>query len=280
MTWWWNIMINIEVKDLHFYYDKKEEILKGINLTFDKKSTAIIGQNGAGKTTFVKLLKGLLKPKSGDIIIDGINTKTVSAAKLSKHIGMVFQNPDDQIFKNKVIDEVMFGPLNIGQSNKEAEENSKRALEEVNILDKINENPYNLSLAERKLVSIASVIAMNTEIIIFDEPTIAQDYEGKKRIKNIIKGLKEKGKLVITIIHDMDFAAENFDRIVVFAEGKVLLDGTTREVFSNKEVLEKAYLELPHITELCNRLGFNETLLSVEEFLKKGDMMINGKNKR
>lgn len=273
-------MGNIEVENLYFYYDKEDEILKGINLTFDKKSTAIIGQNGAGKTTFVKLLKGLLKPQSGDIIIDGINTKSTSAAKLSKHIGMVFQNPDDQIFKNKVIDEVMFGPLNIGQSSKEAEENSKRALEEVGIIDEINKNPYDLSLAERKLVSIASVIAMDTKIIIFDEPTIAQDYEGKKRISDIIKRLKEKGKLVITIIHDMDFAAENFDRIIVFAEGKILLDGSAHEVFSNKEVLEKAYLELPHVTELCSRLGFNETFLSVEEFFEKGDMMINEKNNR
>lgn len=114
-------MSNIEIKELHFYYDKEDEILKGINLNFDKKATAIIGQNGAGKTTFVKLLKGLLKPQSGDIIINGVNTKILSAAKLSKYIGMVFQNPDDQIFKNKVIDEVMFGPLNIGQSKEEAE---------------------------------------------------------------------------------------------------------------------------------------------------------------
>lgn len=270
-------MSNIEIKDLHFYYDKEDEILKGINLNFDKKATAIIGQNGAGKTTFVKLLKGLLKPQSGNIIINGVNTKTLSAAKLSKYIGMVFQNPDDQIFKNKVIDEVMFGPLNIGQSKEEAEESAKIALEEVGILEEINKNPYDLSLAERKLISIASVIAMNTEIIIFDEPTIAQDYEGKQRIKKIINNLKEKDKLVITIIHDMDFVAETFERTIVFAEGEVLLDGTTREVFSNKEVLEKAYLELPHVTELCNRLGLNETFLSVEEFLEKGDM-IYGKN--
>ncbi|MFL0248970.1 energy-coupling factor ABC transporter ATP-binding protein [Clostridium neuense] len=262
-------MNSIEIKELHFYYDKEEEILKGLNLTFDKKSTAIIGQNGAGKTTFVKLLKGLLKPKSGDIIINGVNTKSVSPAKLSKSIGMVFQNPDDQIFKNKVIDEVMFGPLNIGKSRTDAEKNSMLALEEVGLSNETYKNPYDLSLAERKLISIASVIAMDTDIIIFDEPTIAQDYEGKQKIKNIIKSLKEKGKLVITIIHDMDFVAENFERTVVFAEGKVLLDGTTREVFSNKEVLEKAYLELPHVTELCNKMGFKETFLSIEEFLEK-----------
>ncbi|WP_053242552.1 ABC transporter ATP-binding protein [Clostridium sp. DMHC 10] len=159
-------MNNIEIRNLHFYYDKEEEILKGLNLNFDERSTAIIGQNGTGKTTFVKLLKGLLRPKSGDIIINGINTKSVSAAKLSKHIGMVFQNPDDQIFKNKVIDEVMFGPLNIGQSREEAKKNSKLALEEVGISYEINKNPYDLSLAERKLISIASVIAMDTKIII------------------------------------------------------------------------------------------------------------------
>lgn len=261
-------MNNIEIKDLHFYYNEEDEILKGINLTLNKGTTAIIGQNGAGKTTFVKLLKGLLKPKSGDIIINGINTKSLSAAKLSKYIGMVFQNPDDQIFKNKVMDEVMFGPLNIGQSRVDAEKNSKLALEAVGILEEVNKNPYDLSLAERKLISIASVIAMDTDIVIFDEPTIAQDYEGKQKIKNIIKNLREMGKLVITIIHDMDFVAETFERTIVFAEGKVLLDGTTREVFSNKKALEKAYLELPHVTELCNKLNINETHLSVDEFLK------------
>jgi energy-coupling factor transport system ATP-binding protein len=260
-------MSRIEVKNLHFSYTEGEEILKGINIKLDNEATAIIGQNGAGKTTFVKLLKGLLKPSSGDILINGINTKDITVAELAKHIGLVFQNPNDQIFKNKVMDEVMFGPLNIGQDGAEAKKNSINALEIVGLHDKKDENPYDLSLSERKLISIASIVAMDTDIIIFDEPTIAQDYAGKERIKTIIKNLKEQGKLVLTIIHDMDFVAEAFERTVVFSEGCILLDGSTREVYSHKEELESSYLEPPHVTQLCQKLGFKETFLTVEEFV-------------
>lgn len=260
-------MNKIEVSDLHFYYRVEDEILKGLNLSFDSRSTAIIGQNGAGKTTFVKLLKGLLKPTSGDILINGINTKDVTVAELAKHIGLVFQNPNDQIFKNKVMDEIMFGPLNIGQSPKEAEENSINALKMVGLYDKKDENPYDLSLSERKLISIASIVAMDTDIIIFDEPTIAQDHTGKEKIKNIIKELSARGKLVLAILHDMDFVAETFERTLVFAMGSVLLDGTTGEVYSHKDMLEAAYLEPPHVTQLCQKLGVTETFLTVEEFI-------------
>lgn len=261
-------MINkIEIKNLYFHYKIQEEVLSGISLDFDSSSTAIIGQNGAGKTTFVKLLKGLLKPTEGEIIINGIDTKATTVAELAKHIGLVFQNPNDQIFKNKVIDEIMFGPLKIGKNLSEAEKISMKALETVGLQDMKNENPYDLSLAERKLISIASILAMDTDIIIFDEPTIAQDYAGKEKIKGIIKELSAKGKLVIAILHDMDFVAETFERTLVFAEGKVLLDGGTREVYSHKEILEKAYLELPHVTELSYKLKASKTILSVEEFI-------------
>lgn len=260
-------MSSIEVRNLHFSYDAGEEILKGIDLEFDDRSTAIIGQNGAGKTTFVKLLKGLLKPSAGDISINGINTKEATVAQLSRHIGLVFQNPNDQIFKNKVIDEVMFGPLNIGQDGSTARTNSMNALEMVGLSSKTDENPYDLSLSERKLISIASILAMDTGIVIFDEPTIAQDFAGRQDIKKIIKTLKEQGKLVLTIIHDMDFVAETFERTIVFSQGKVLLDGGTREVYSHYEELNSAYLEPPHVTQLCQKLGYKETFLTVEEFI-------------
>jgi len=260
-------MSKISVKNLRFSYNEGDEILKGMNIEFDERSTAIIGQNGAGKTTFVKLLKGLLKPTEGDIFINGINTKKVTVAELSKHIGLVFQNPNDQIFKNKVIDEVMFGALNIGLGAEKAKENSIKALEMVGLEDKLEENPYDLSLSERKLITIASIVAMDTDIIILDEPTIAQDHLGIEKIKAIIKSLREKGKLVLTIIHDMDFVAETFERTLVFARGQILLDGTTREVYSHRDELEEAYLEPPHVTQLCQMLGVKETFLTVEEFI-------------
>jgi energy-coupling factor transport system ATP-binding protein len=180
---------------------------------------------------------------------------------------MVFQNPNDQIFKSSVIDEVMFGPLNIGQSPENAKENSIRALELVELLDKNGENPYDLSLSERKLITIASILAMNTEMIIFDEPTIAQDYFGKNKVKKIIKELSHKGKLVITITHDMDFVAETSERVIVLNQGEVILDGSAEDVFSNSDILRSAYLEPPSITQLCKKLGYGKTFLTVEEFV-------------
>lgn len=261
-------MTSITVKSLSFYYKKEDPILTDISLTFDQRTTAIIGQNGAGKTTLVKLLKGLLKPASGEIWINDQDTRVVSVAKLAGYIGLVFQNPNDQIFKSKVIDEVMFGPLNVGQPKEEAITNSMNALLMVGMEDKKDDHPYDLSLSERKLISIASIIAMNTDIVIFDEPTIAQDYAGKETIKRVIHDLQKKGKWVITIIHDMDFVAETFERTIVLANRKILLDGTTREIFLQKEVLVQAGLNLPHVTQLGYLLEKNKTVLTIDEFIK------------
>lgn len=257
----------IEIKDMHFSYTENEPILKGIDLTLDTRTTAVIGQNGAGKTTFVKLLKGLLRPNQGQILLNGEDIAKMTVAQISRHIGLVFQNPNDQIFKNKVIDEVMFGPLNVGMEEKEALEHSKKALAMVGLEHAAEENPYDMGLSERKLIAIASILAMDTDVIIFDEPTIAQDYKAKEKIKEIIRSLKSEGKIVLTIIHDMDFVAESFERTIVFAKGKVLLDGPTAEVFSKREELEQAYLEPPHVTQLCNSLGYREVFLNVEDFV-------------
>lgn len=257
----------IRVDNLSFSYSEDKPILKQMNISFDRRTTAIIGQNGAGKTTFVKLIKGLLKPINGSIYYGGKDIASETVAMLAGKIGFVFQNPNDQIFKNKVIDEVMFGPLNIGMTPKMAQEKSMKALERLGLKGMINENPYDLGLSERKLVAIASILAMDTRVIILDEPTIAQDYNGKEIIKGLIKELREEGRLVITIIHDMDFVGEAFERAVVFAEGKILLDGPTKEVFENVDVLKKAYLEQPHVTQLCSRLGYMDIYLTVEDFL-------------
>jgi energy-coupling factor transport system ATP-binding protein len=262
-------MTRIRVDHLTFSYGQGEAVLKDITLDFDHRSTAIIGQNGAGKSTFVKLLKGLLKPSSGEIEVNGLNVKHTTAANLAKHIGLVFQNPNDQIFKGRVLDEVMFGPRNIGQDEVTAKENALKALEMVGLEGKQDFNPHDLSLSEKKLVCIASVLAMDPGIIIFDEPTIAQDHAGKEKIKQVIHTLKKQNKLVMTIIHDMDFVAENFERTIVFHQGTVLLDGDTREVFSRKEMLEQARLEAPHITQLGEKLGYNDrTFLTPEEFIE------------
>ena len=230
-------------------------MFENLNLLLDHRITAIIGQNGAGKTTLVRLLKGLLKPVSGSIYFgeEDISQKTV--AMLAGKVGYVFQNPDDQIFKYNVLDEVMFGPLNIGMNPETAKEKALKALELMGLSGKEKENPYDLDLHERKMVAIASVLAMDTEVIILDEPTIAQDDTGKKRISSMIKQLSDSGKLVIAILHDMDFVAENFERVIVMAHGTVLADGVPEEVFAQDEVLKKARLQKPSMTQLLERLG-------------------------
>lgn len=262
-------MNEIKTENVSFSYDQKTIVLKDINLTLANKPTAIIGQNGAGKSTLVKLFKGLLKPTEGDIWINGKNTKEFTAAQLASHIGLVFQNPGDQIFKHKVIDEVMFGPLNIGQSREKAYQNSIEALKKVHMEKYKDENPYDLNLSQQKLVTIASILAMNPPIIIFDEPTIGQDDFGKELLKNLIRDLAAEGKLVLTIIHDMDFVAETFERTIVMNQGEVILDGPTREVFAKEDIIKLAKLDLPHVMQMAKVFGIEETVLTVDELITR-----------
>lgn len=259
----------INIRDVSFSYDKSTPVLKHISLFIDSRSTAIIGQNGAGKTTLVKLIKGLLRPDSGSIEILGEDIKDKTVAYLSKSVGLVFQNPSDQIFKHNVFDEVMFGPLNIKMSRKEAEERTISALSATGLYERKEMNPQDLSLSEKKLLCIASVIAMDTKIVILDEPTIAQDHYGRNKIKEIIGLLKSEDKLVMTIIHDMDFVAECFERTIVLNEGSALLDGDTKSVFSNCAALSRARVEPPHIAQLATSIGMKQICLTPEEFVLK-----------
>lgn len=258
-------MSEIKMENLHFAYPSGEDVLKGLDFTIDTRSTAIIGQNGAGKTTFVKLLKGLLRPTAGTIWLDGADTASMRAAELASYIGLVFQNPDDQIFKASVQDEVMFGPLQIGMGREEARRAAEEAMEWMGLTGLEAQNPYDMGLSVRKLIAIASILAMHTQVLILDEPTIAQDRAGRARIRDMIHRLQKEGRQVITIIHDMDFVAEVFERVIVFAEGRILLDGSAKEVFSNGAVLEAAALEQPAVTRLCRALGYEGTYLTVAE---------------
>ena len=257
------------IQNLDFHYSPEAPVLQNLNLELDGRPTAIIGQNGAGKTTLVKLLKGLLKPVSGNIYFKGRNIGERTVAMLAGQIGYVFQNPDDQIFKYNVLDEVMFGPLNIGMSREEAEEKALEALALTGLTGKEKENPYDLELHERKMAAIASVLAMDTDVLILDEPTIAQDYRGRQIIGNVIRELSGKGKLVLAVLHDMDFVAEFFERVIVMAHGQILADGNGREVFSRTDLLKEACLSQPYVTQLCRKLGFEGIYLTVEEFLEK-----------
>lgn len=256
------------IENLDFSYLADVPVLKNLNMKLDKRPTAIIGQNGAGKTTLVKLLKGLLKPVSGSIYFHGEDISGKTVAMLAGNVGYVFQNPDDQIFKYNVMDEILFGPLNIGMDAERAKKEAERALKLTGLTGKEKENPYDLELYERKMTAIASVLAMDTDVLILDEPTIAQDWKGRQIIGGIIHSLSERGKLVIAILHDMDFVAENFERVIIMAHGRVLADGTAKEVFAQEEALKKARLQKPYVMQLCEALGYEKSYLTVEELLK------------
>lgn len=260
--------MKIEIQDLYFKYPTGLEALRGISLTVDSgEQVAIVGQNGAGKTTLVKHLNGLLQPTSGSVRIGDWNTKEHSVAKLAKRVGYVFQNPDEQLFSKDVGTEVAFGPKNLGFNGNQLQASVKDALALTELSDKTETNPYDLSPTWRKMVALASIISMDTDIVIFDEPTTGQDAVNVARIANVIKALRERGKTVITITHDIDFCAENFERVIAMAQGKILLDGRANEVLGQEEVLATTYVDPPQLTRLGKRLGFKEAVRNEEEFL-------------
>ena len=260
--------MRIEIKDLQFSYPTGLQALSGISLIIESgEQVAIVGQNGAGKTTLVKHLNGLLQPTSGYVRIGDWDTKEHSVAKLAKRVGYVFQNPDEQLFSKDVGTEVAFGPRNLGFNAEQVQGQVKDALAMTELSDKTGTNPYDLSPTWRKMVAIASIIAMDTPIVIFDEPTTGQDATNIARIANVIKTLRERGRTVITITHDIDFCAENFERVIAMSQGKILLDGKANEVLGQEDVLATTYIDPPQLTRLGKRLGFKETVRNEEEFL-------------
>ncbi len=260
--------MRISVEDLHFTYPAGVRALRGIDLTVEGgEQVAIVGQNGSGKTTLVKHFNGLLRPSQGSVQVGDWNTGDKSVARLASRVGYVFQNPDEQLFTNAVRDEVAFGPRNLGYSRDRVEELVRDAVALTELSDRSETNPYDLSPAWRKMVALASVIAMDTPILIFDEPTTGQDADSVARVAAVVRELRARGKTIITISHDIDFCAENFDRIIALLQGEVLLDGPTSDVLAREETLAETHVAPPQMTRLGKRLGLPVAVRSEEEFL-------------
>ncbi len=259
----------VEVQDLHFTYPGGVEALRGISLVIQPgEQVAIIGQNGGGKTTLVRHINGLLKPTQGSVRVGGWDTRQVSVAKLASRVGYVFQNPDEQLFCKTVHDEIVFGPRNLGYPAERIQSLVEDALALTGLEAQIGTNPYDLSPTWRKMVALASVVAMDTLVIIFDEPTTGQDASSKERIAGVIATLRQRGRTVITITHDIDFCAENFERIIALAEGQVLLDGPSRQVLAQGDVLARTFVDPPQLTRLGVSIGLADTVCTQEEFLE------------
>jgi energy-coupling factor transport system ATP-binding protein len=260
--------MNITISDLHFIYPTGVTALRGVSLSIEPgEQVAIVGQNGAGKTTLVKHLNGLLRPASGFVRVADWDTREHSVAKMARRVGYVFQNPDEQLFSRNVGTEVAFGPKNLGHSGEQLQTLVADALAMTELSDRAETNPYDLSPTWRKMAAIASILAMDTPIVIFDEPTTGQDAANIGRIANVIKHLRDRGKTVITITHDIDFCAENFERVIAMSQGKILLDGRANDVLGQEEVLAGTYVDPPQLTRLGKRLGFRKTVRNQEEFL-------------
>lgn len=260
--------MSIEFRNVSFRYPNGFLANENLNLFINEGETVgIIGQNGAGKTTAVKMMNRLNKPTAGDVFVDGVNTKDRTTAQIAKYVGYVFQNPDDQIFNQSVIREVEYMLLRMKLTETEIKHRAERALELTGLTRSRNKNPFDLPLPTRKFLTIAAVIATDPKYIILDEPTAGLDVQGIALLENLIRVLAKEGKSVLTITHDMEFVARNFRRIVVMAHKNIIMDGTPEEVFSRNDIIEDARIKKPEISLIARELGLNDNILSCEELV-------------
>jgi energy-coupling factor transport system ATP-binding protein len=255
-------MTSLALEGVGFVYPDGTRALDGINLTIGAgECVAVVGQNGSGKSTMVRQLDGLLRPTEGRVLHDGVDIAGQRVAALAARVGIVFQNPDRQIFAGKVRAEVEFGPRILGRTAKEAEAAAAAALDAVGLSDLADANPYDLGYSRRKLLTLASILAMSTPVVVLDEPTTGQDARGVGRVQRVVHDLAAAGRTVIAISHDMRFVAETFQRVVVMGAGRVVLDGSPDDVFQESAwpTLASTYLEPPLAARVGARLGLGAT---------------------
>ncbi|MCQ8904740.1 MAG: ATP-binding cassette domain-containing protein [Methanothermobacter sp.] len=261
----------IELRGLSYSYPDGTPALRGINMKIDKgERVAVIGPNGAGKSTLFLHLNGILRPTTGEVIIDGKKMEySRDLIKIRQKVGIVFQNPDDQLFSPTVREDVAFGPMNLGLPMDEVEERVRDALQKVGITGYENRAPHHLSGGEKKRVAIAGILAMKPEIMVLDEPTTGLDPETADGIIRILLELSMEGITVIISSHDVEIINQFAERVFVLNNGKLIAEGTPREIFRDAELISRASLRLPRTADLMNRLrmaGFEvDVKLTVEE---------------
>ena len=257
------------------YSQSSEMALKDVDLRIRKgEFVAIIGPNGSGKSTLAKLFNGLFVPTKGRVTVDGLDTRDrENVWKIRQKAGMVFQNPDNQIVATVVEEDVAFGPENLGVPPEEIRKRVDEALEIVELKDFAQKPPHLLSGGQKQRVAIAGIIAMRPDYIIMDEPTAMLDPVGRKEVINTVKRLnREEGKTIVLITHFMEEAVEA-DRVIVMSEGRVVMEGSPREIFSKVEKLKAIGLDVPQVTELAHRLrgqglAVRNDVLTIDEMVE------------
>lgn len=269
----------IEIKNVTYEYDEGDSVLvavDNVSLSIERGSfTVILGHNGSGKSTLAKMLNGLNKPTSGNILVNGIDTTDEEKElEIKRLVGMVFQNPDNQLIASVVEEDVAFGPENLGLAPDVIRERVDNALKAVGMYEFRKSTPHRLSGGQKQRIAIAGIIAMEPECLVLDEPTAMLDPKGRAEIVNtLIKLNKEKGITVVLITHYME-EAEKADRVIVMNDGVVIDDGTPKEIFNKVENLKKVGLDVPQTTELLYQLknnGFNITtdVISIKDTAEK-----------
>lgn len=256
----------IRLEEVAYTYPGGIEALRGVSLTIrEGSSLTIMGRSGAGKTTLIKHLNGLLKPSRGRVTIDGVDTRNATVAQLSRKVGIVFQNPDHQLFAETVEEEIAFPLKNFGFHPDEARDRVEWALELFNLTRYRHHSPLTLSGGEKKRVAMATVAAWKPKYLVLDEPTLGQDRRGKLRLKELFEDFRREGRTVIMVTHDVEFAAECGFDVALLADGRILIQDSASRVLSNSTLLEKAGLTTPQMVELFLQLGSLRPVLTVEE---------------
>ena len=265
----------ITVKDLVIEFTKIDEsgnevagtrAIDGISLDIEKGSfVAIVGMNGSGKSTLAKCFNGLLTPTSGDVTVDGFNTKDEDHLwDVRRRVGMVFQNPDNQIVSSVVEDDVAFGPENLGVEPEEIRRRVDEALKRVGMYDLKDKGAHMLSGGQKQRVAIAGAVAMRPECIVFDEPTAMLDPRGRESVMEIVKELNSEGITCIMITHFMS-EVEQADRVIVLKDGRLLCDRKPTDLFTDRAMIDEAGLEMPALIELRDRAGLPESLTTTAD---------------
>lgn len=267
----------IEVKNLIIDYTRVDDegrtvlatrAVNDVSFTVEKGSfISVVGMNGSGKSTMAKALNGLLLPSKGEVIVDGMSTADEDRIwDIRSRVGMVFQNPDNQIVSSIVEDDVAFGPENIGVPSEEIRKRVDSALRKVDMYDCKDKGAHMLSGGQKQRIAIAGAIAMRPQCIVFDEPTAMLDPRGRKQVMEIIHELNEDGITCILITHFMEEAAQA-DRVIVMKEGQIYSDTTPEELFSDRKLIEGAGLEMPPLIDLRDRAGLPESITTIEDMI-------------
>ena len=277
----------LEVQNIKYSYNKDYQALKGVSLKVEKGDmVALLGKNGAGKSTLFLHLNGIYEPDEGQVFIDGEELKydKKSLLKFRQKVGIVFQNPDDQIFAPTVEEDVAFGPLNLKLPMEEVQKRVTESLARVGMSGFEKKAPHHLSGGQKKRVAIAGILAMKPEIMVLDEPTAGLDPQGVRGLSKLLKELNEEGITIIISTHEVDLVPNYAKKVFVLVDGLLIAEGTPKEIFAQPEILDQANLEVPIVTELFQNLekeGFdmeNDYPLTIAEAKEKFLELLNRTN--